>query len=59
MALLLATNTLTGADADGEDNEDYSHVYDSNGDGVLDDAEKALRAKANALYSAINEEGDI
>ena len=37
----------------------YSHVYDSNGDGVLDAAEKALRAMANDLYTFINESGDI
>ncbi len=59
MAMLLATNNLTGADDDDDDSEDYSHVYDTNGDGVLDDAEKALRALANALYTSINEAGDI
>jgi hypothetical protein len=56
MALLLATNNLTGADANGDG---YSNVYDANGDGVLDDAEKALRELANAIYSSINEDGDI
>ena len=56
MALLLATNNLTGSDTNGDG---YSNVYDSNGDGVLDDAEKALRAKANVVYSDINEGGDI
>ncbi len=56
MSLLLATNRLTGADANGDG---YSHAYDANGDGVLDDAEKALRALANTLYTAINENGDI
>jgi hypothetical protein len=59
MAVLLKTNELTGADNDGDSTEDYSHIYDANGDGVLDDEEKALRAKANALYSWINESGDI
>jgi hypothetical protein len=50
---------LTGADNDGDASEDYSHVYDTNGDGVLDDFETALRALANGLYSSINEAGDI
>lgn len=56
MSMLLATNSLTGADANGDG---YSNAYDTNGDGVLDDNEKALRALANAIYSAINEDGDI
>lgn len=55
MALLLATNSLTGADNDQDASENYSHVYDINGDGVLDSAEKALRAMANTVYTAINE----
>jgi len=59
MSLLLATNRLTGADSDADASEDYSHVYDTNGDGVLDDTEKALRVMANNIYSAINEDGDI
>ena len=59
MAILLASNGLTGADNDGDASEDYSHVYDANGDGVLDNAEKALRALANDLYTLINEGGDI
>ena len=60
MQLLLATNSLT--DTDGTDNNDgdgYSHIYDSNGDGILDGAEKALRVLANVVYTAINEDGDI
>lgn len=56
MSMLLATNSLTGADANGDG---YSNAYDRNGDGVLDDAEKALRALANTIYSALNENGDI
>lgn len=59
MSLLLATNNLTGGDNDLDDGEDYCHVYDINGDGVLDDYEKPLRAMANNVYSAINEQGDI
>jgi len=55
MALLLATNNLTGDSGDGS----YRNVYDTNGDGVLDDAEKALRSLANTIYTAINEDGDI
>ena len=54
MSLLLATNNLTGAHANG-----YSNVYDTNGDGVLDDNKKALRVLANMIYSAINEGGHI
>ncbi len=54
MSLLLATNNLTGARANG-----YSNVYDTNGDGVLDANEKALRVLANTIYSAINEGGHI
>lgn len=57
ISLLLATNELTGADSDDDDSEDYSHVYDLNGDGILDDYERSLRAMANALYSSINERG--
>ena len=56
MSMLLATNSLTGADANGDG---YSNAYDTNGDGVLDEDEKALRALANTIYSAINEDGDI
>jgi hypothetical protein len=59
MSLLAATNNMTGGDADGDDSEDYSHVYDTNGDGVLDETEMALRDMANDLYSWINEMGDI
>lgn len=59
MALLLATNSLTGADSDTDSSEDYSHVYDANGDGVLDDAEIAMRAMANSVYTDLNEGGDI
>ncbi len=59
MSLLLATNNLTGADSDTNDSEDYSNVYDTNGDGVLDAAENALRGVANSVYTMINEGGDI
>lgn len=59
MSLLLATNSLTGADADLDASEDYSHVYDLNGDGILDEYEKSLRAMANAVYTLVNESGDI
>ena len=55
----MATNSFTGADADTDASEDYSHVYDTNGDGILDAAEKALRALANEIYTDINEGGDI
>lgn len=49
LSLLRATNSMTGAKTSG-----YSNVYDTNGDGVLDAAELALRARANAIYGAIN-----
>lgn len=54
MAILLATNGLTGNSGSG-----YRNIYDTNGDGVLDDNEKALRVLANNIYSAINEGGHI
>ncbi|MEZ6049891.1 MAG: SdrD B-like domain-containing protein [Planctomycetaceae bacterium] len=60
MSLLLATNSLT--DNDGvlnNDNDGYSHVYDVDGDGDLDEYELSLRAMANTIYSTINEQGDI
>ncbi|MCA9028644.1 MAG: hypothetical protein KDA86_25785 [Planctomycetaceae bacterium] len=60
MSLLLATNSLT--DNDGvlnNDNDGYSHVYDVDGDGDLDEYELSLRAMANTIYSTLNEQGDI
>ncbi len=60
MSLLLATNNFTDIDgAANNDDDGYSHVYDANGDGILDADELALRAMANDIYSFINEEGDI
>jgi hypothetical protein len=55
MSLLLATNNLTGPSVSGL----YRNVYDLNGDGILDANELALRAMANAIYTAINEGGHI
>lgn len=56
MQLPQATNDLT----DLPDNQSgFAHLYDQNGDGQIDSAEAALRALANELYTAINEEGDI
>jgi len=56
MQLLLATNDLT-------DQPDYilgfTHIYDHDGDGVIDASEKALRDMANDVYTSINEQGDI
>lgn len=56
MQLLRATNALT-------DQPDSllgaSRIYDTNGDGVIDSAEASLRAKANSVYTSINEGGDI
>ncbi len=58
--LLLATNNFTDIDGAAHNDDDgYSHVYDANGDGILDADELALRAMANDIYSFINEEGDI
>ncbi len=56
LALLLATNSLTGADND-EDDNDYSLIYDTNGDGVIDSNERILRAMANDIYKDINRSG--
>jgi hypothetical protein len=47
--LLLATDALS---RDGL-------LFDTNGDGMLDDSEESLRVLANDVYSAINEQGDI
>ena len=35
------------------------HVASTNGNGQIDATEAALRAMANEVYSAINEQGDI
>lgn len=56
MQLLLATNELT----DQPDNlAGAARLYDTNGDGIIDNLEAALRAMANEVYAAINEEGDF
>ena len=47
--ILLATNDMT---VDGL-------LYDSDGDGLIDALEQALRAMANDVYNAINEQGEI
>jgi hypothetical protein len=59
MSLLLATNRLTGRDSNAADGNDYSHIYDNNGDGIIDPEEAKLRWMANQIYSAINEQGRI
>ena len=56
MQLLWATNDLTDL-PDGISGS--AHIYDTNGDGVIDSAEAALRTLANDVYSTINEQGDI
>jgi hypothetical protein len=56
MQLLLATNDLTDL-PDGISG--FAHIYDSNGDSVIDSLEAALRSMANEVYSSINEDGDI
>lgn len=56
MQLLMATNDLT----DSPDNLiGFAHIYDRNGDGVIDAAEAQLRSQANTLYTLINEQGGI
>ena len=56
MQLLWATNDLT----DQSNNQSgFAYIYDRNGDGVVDSTEAALRAKANALFSSLNEAGGI
>jgi hypothetical protein len=56
MQLLLATNDLT----DQPDHlSSFARVYDLNGDGEIDESEATLRARANEVYTAINEQGDI
>jgi hypothetical protein len=56
LQLLLATNDLT-------DQPDlragFAEIYDTNGDGVISSFEASLRTMANAIYSGINEAGDI
>ena len=56
MQLLLATNVLTDVP---DDLSGFAHIYDRNGDGVIDADEAALRSEANSLYTLINERGDI
>ncbi len=56
LQLLSATNSLT----DDPDNLDAAaNIYDTNGDGIIDAEEAALRTMANSTYSWINEAGDI
>jgi len=47
--ILLATNEMTVEGL----------LYDQDGDGSIDIVEEALRAMANGVYNAINEEGGI
>jgi hypothetical protein len=62
MQLLWATNSLTDVPTselpDGNQ-LGFAHIYDTNGDGVIDSAEAALRTMANEVYSGINEQGNI
>jgi len=56
MQLLLAVNDLT----DQPDAEDgFAHIHDRDGNGIIDQAEAQLRALADAIFSGINEQGDI
>ena len=56
MQLLWATDGLTDIP---DHISGFAHIYDSDGDGVIDSEEAALRAMANDVYSAINAQGDI
>ena len=47
--ILLATNDMTLGGL----------LYDGDGDGLIDTLEQALRAMANDVYNAINEQGEI
>jgi uncharacterized delta-60 repeat protein len=55
MQLLSATDSLTDV-PDGISG--FAYIYDTNGDGVIDGAESALRSSANEIFSGINEQGD-
>lgn len=60
LQLLVATDVLTDNDPSSPDEIlGFAHIYDRNGDGVIDADEAALRDMANAVYAAINEGGDI
>ena len=54
MQLLLATNDLTDV-PDGISG--FAHIYDQNGDGVIDDLEEDLRRMAHDLYVSLIEVG--
>jgi hypothetical protein len=54
--LLLATNNLTDLP---NQISGFAHIYDRDGNGVIDAAEAALRVMANEMYTQINEQGDI
>ena len=56
MQLLLAVNDLTD-EPDAETG--FAHIYDWNGDGIIDEAEVRLRSLADAVFGGINEQGDI
>lgn len=51
--LLLATNRATQA----RSSQQFSFIFDRNGDGKIDEGEKALRVMANDVFSSINELG--
>lgn len=62
LGLLLATNDLTDvpiSELPDGNQLGFAHIYDTNGDGQIDDTEAALRAMANEVYGGINEQGDI
>ena len=53
LSLLWVTNSLTGSDEDQDAEEDFSYVYDTNGDGILDMDELTLRELAMRVYRSL------
>ena len=54
MQLLLATDSLTDMP---DSEEGFAHIYDTDGNGLIDAEEADLRAQANLIYTSINEGG--
>jgi hypothetical protein len=56
LQLLLATNSLTDLP---DSRLGFAHIYDTNGDGVIDSAEAALRTMANDLIHGSTTRWDL
>ena len=54
MQALRATNTLTDPN---HNRSWFTYIYDTNGNGIIDPAERALRSLAGSLYRQINAQG--